>query len=489
MFVDTSISFAWEQRSEMKSTSSNSTCFPFACSLPSSRVAALLSVVILSMLIAAASAQEKPVAKHEFDQLTLHNGSRLEGLVVEEATLHIRFQFLATKQGVRTLVFEVTYDRTEVASISKASETGRALVKQLFNSIENSKRREAAKVKQLPLIKAPWIDGAGTAFLFQCPYFELLSNAQESLVRLVAVRLDEIFGAYVNSLGQRHQPRKPVRVILFHTLAEYRAWQQKKGISILNPAVYDAKADEILIGSDLENQSRQLEELNSKHQQQLKELTDQKKTLQKHYSGKPPALLTKQIQQLTYQLHTLHAENEATYAKIEAEFYAILYHEAFHAYLEQWVFPSARYYVPRWLNEGLAQIFENAFVEVDQLKIGRIDEKRLTEIQDEVRRGRFMTIQEILQSPAQQFFVRHTQESFEADRHYNASWALTHFLTFELKLLGSAALVEFVSTPVNAEEVKRFEKLVGMPMESCQLRWKEYLLRLRTDGSLRSTGS
>lgn len=473
----------------MKRIITTSARFPLACDSGCHSVGFLLSMVLLCLLIASSTAQEKPPVKHEFDQLTLHNGSRIEGLVVEEATLHIRFQFLASKPGVRTLVFEVIYDRSEIASISKAKEPGRTLAKEHFNRIETSKKREASKVEELSLNKAPWIEGTGTAFFYKGPYFELLSNAQESLVRLVAVRLDEIFGAYVNTLGQRHQPKKPVRVILFHTLDEYRTWQQKKGISILNPAVYDTKTDEILIGSDLGNQTRQLEELNTKHQGQLKELTDQKQKLQKHYNGQAPALLTKQIQQLTYQLHTLHTENEATYARIEAAFYAILYHEAFHAYLEQWVFPSSTYFVPRWLNEGLAQIFENAFVEVDQLKIGRIDEKRLLEIQDEVRRGRFMTIHEILQAPAQQFFVRHTQESFEADRHYDASWALTHFMTFELKLLGSPALVEFVSAPANADEVKRFEKLVGMPLESCQQRWEAYLLRLRTDGSLRPTGS
>lgn len=449
----------------------------------------VLAMVVFCLLIDSSCAQEKLPPKREFDQLTLHNGSRMEGLVVEEASLHIRFQFLVSKPGVRTLVFEVIYDRSEVASIAKAKEPGRGLAKQHFNRIETSQKREAAKVQQLSLLRAPWIEGNGSALLYKGPYFELLSDAQDSLVRLVAVRLDEIFGAYVNSLGQRHKPRKPVRIILFHTLAEYRAWQQKKGIPLLNPAVYDAKTDEILVGSDLENQAQQLQELNSKHQQQLKELIDQKKKLEKHYGGQPPPLLTKQVQQLTYQLQTLHAENEATYARIEAAFFAILYHEAFHAYLDQWVFPSGTYFVPRWLNEGLAQNFETAFVEVDELRIGRIDEKRLLDIQDEVRRGRFMTIREILQAPPQQFFVRHTQESFEADRHYNASWALTHFLTYDLKLLGSPALVDFVSAPAGGDEVKRFEKLVGMPIEQCGQRWKAYLLRLRTDGSLRPTGN
>lgn len=451
---------------------------------------AILSTLMLCCInTQTSSAQEKPVDTPAFDQLVLNNGSKMEGLVVEEASQQIRFQFLVSKPGVRTLVFEVTYDRSEVASISKAREPGRMLARQQINSIETSKNREAAKVKKLALVKSPWIDGTAAALLYQGPYFELFSNAKESLVRLVAVRLEEIFAAYVHTLGQRQQPMKTVRIILFHALSEYRDWQQKKGITIMNPAVYDARANEILVGSDLENQLQQLEELNNKHQLQLKELVDQKKQIEKHFNGQPPALLTKQSQQLAFQLKSLHTENEATYARIEASFFAVLYHEAFHAYLDQWVFPSDRYHVPRWLNEGLAQIFENAFVEVDELRIGRIDEKRLLNIQDEVRRGRFMTIREILQGPAQQFFVRHTQESFEANRQYNASWALTHFLTYDLRLLGNPALVEFVSSPANGDEVKRFEKMVGIPIEQCEQRWKAYLLRLRTDGSLRPGSS
>ena len=448
-------------------------------------VTLLLTAMFCCFGALAGSAQEKPVDKPVFDQIVLNNGSRMEGLVVEEATQHIRFQFLISKPGVRTLVFEVTYDRTEVASISKAKEPHRSLAQKHIHSIETSKKREETKVQQLTLVKSPWIDGTATALLYQGPYFELLSDAKESLVRLVAVRLEEIFAAYVRTLGQRQQPKKTVRIILFHTLGEYRAWQQKKGITILNPAVYDAKANEIAVGSDLENQLQQLEELNSTHQKQLKELTDQKKQIEKHFGGQPPAHLTKQIQQQIFQLKSLRTENEATFARIDAAFFAILYHEAFHAYLDEWVFPSNRYYVPRWLNEGLAQIYESAFVEVDKLRIGHIDEKRLLDIQDDVRRGRFMTIREILQAPGQQFFVRHTQESFEANRQYNASWAISEFIMFDLRLLGSPAMVEYVSSPANGDEIARFEKLVGMPLEQCEQRWKAYLLRLRTDGSLR----
>lgn len=454
-------------------------------SRPLPRFHGLLSLSLLCFLFSCAFTQDKPSDKPFFDQLTLSDGGRLEGIVTHETPQQVRFQFLIRKPGVRTLVFETLYDRSEIASISKAKEPGRTLAREMIAGLESRKKLEETKVQALPMLTTPWITGKGMAHRYVGPYFELISDADEQLVRLVAVRLDAIFAAYVNTLGKRQQPTRPVRILLFHTMKEYRDWQQRSGMQILNPAVYDAKSGEILVGTDLEQQALQLKELTAKHHQQLEELTDLRKKVDKHYSGQAPAILARKMQQDQLQLHNLIAENEATFARLQAGFFATLYHEAFHAYLDQWVFPATRYHVPRWLNEGLAQLFESAFIEINELRVGRIDEKRLADIQDTVTKGRFMTIREILQAPAQQFFVRHTQESFEADRQYNASWALAHFLTYELKLLTSQAMVEYVSSSQTGEEVKRFEKLTGMSLEQCEQRWKTYLLRLRTDGSLR----
>ena len=47
------------------------------------------------------------------------------------------------------------------------------------------------------------------------------------------------------------------------------------------------------------------------------------------------------------------------------------------------------------------------------------------------------------------------------------------------------ALSAICNQKIRGDEIARFEKLVGMPLEQCEQRWKDYLLRLRTDGSLR----
>ena len=46
-----------------------------------------------------------------------------------------------------------------------------------------------------------------------------------------------------------------------------------------------------------------------------------------------------------------------------------LYHEAFHAYLRNNVYPRQKYDVPPWLNEGLAVIFEGGLLEGNTLRV------------------------------------------------------------------------------------------------------------------------
>ncbi|MFO0813016.1 MAG: DUF1570 domain-containing protein [Gemmatales bacterium] len=441
-----------------------------------------MSALLCSWLLLHPHLQPESLA---FDQLVLTSGTTVEGLVLEETPQQIRFQFMLRRPGVRTLVFETVYERGEVSKVIKAPQPGRDLARQWLSALVSSKKLETDKLESLKLSSAPWITGEGNAHRYQGPYFELLSPAPLPLVRLVAVRLEAMFGGYIGTLGQRVQPVRPVTIFMFPSMVEYKKYLQLKGIPLLNPAIYDARGPHILIGCELPAQQEQYDQLRSKHAEQLKELLDQRKKIALHYGGRIPDLLRKQMQQLQQQLLATDADNESTLARLQASFFALLYHESFHAYLDQRVFPSEQYQVPRWLNEGLAQLFETALVEIGELRVGQIEEKRLSTVQDAVRKGRFMTIRELLQSPAQQFLVRHTTDSFEADRFYQASWALAHFLTFELKVLSKPALASYVAAKPGGDPIKAFEQLTGLTLADAEERYKQYLLRLRPDGTLR----
>src|SRR5205823_6595501 len=157
-----------------------------------------------------------------------------------------------------------------------------------------------------------------------------------------------------------------------------------------------------------------------------------------------------------------------------------LYHEAFHAYLANFVYPPGEADVPRWLNEGLAQIFETAFVEAGELRVGHADKMRLAHAQADLARGRVVPILELLRSGPKQFVVRHASDQQTSDRYYLTSWAVAFYLTFDRRLLGTKAMDDYVhALHRGTDPIAAFRDLVGEAPEQFEKEFHQYLDQLR----------
>src|SRR5205085_9379515 len=85
-------------------------------------------------------------------------------------------------------------------------------------------------------------------------------------------------------------------------------------------------------------------------------------------------------------------ENGAKFDRATGRLFALLYHESFHAYVTTFVYPplppdrvragAGAGELPRWLNEGLAQVFETAVVEAGELRADHADRERLARAKD-----------------------------------------------------------------------------------------------------------
>jgi hypothetical protein len=160
-----------------------------------------------------------------------------------------------------------------------------------------------------------------------------------------------------------------------------------------------------------------------------------------------------------------------------------LYHEAFHAYLAGFVYPPRGRAVPRWLNEGLAQIFETAILEAGELRVGHADPEWLKHVKEAVRKNQLVPVADLLKADSDKFLVGHASQQQASDGYYLGSWALAFYLTFDQRKLGTLELDEFVrSTRNGVEPQDAFCKLVGEPLPRFEESFHRYLRNLRADG-------
>src|SRR5207253_3002021 len=120
------------------------------------------------------------------------------------------------------------------------------------------------------------------------------------------------------------------------------------------------------------------------------------KDLSRLYRGAELTRVLAPLKDTRNQLNAAEGQNEAAFEQATRQLFAVLSHEAFHAYLATVVYPPPAAGPPRWLNEGLAQVFESAVVEAGELRVGHADRDRLARAKDGVRKGELVPLERLL---------------------------------------------------------------------------------------------
>ena len=119
-----------------------------------------------------------------------------------------------------------------------------------------------------------------------------------------------------------------------------------------------------------------------------------------------------------------------------------LYHESFHAYIRNWVFPRPQYDIPPWLDEGLAVLFEGGQLECNSLRVDVPNPAALKKLKADLAGPDAVGMAKLLAAGKQDFLIlaggQHGRgSSAAAERYYTAAWGLAYYLTFEKRLLAS----------------------------------------------------
>lgn len=101
-----------------------------------------------------------------------------------------------------------------------------------------------------------------------------------------------------------------------------------------------------------------------------------------------------------------------------------LQHEAFHQFVYQAISPD----LPVWLNEGLAQLFEEGLWNGDGFLLGEVPPRRLRQLDADVKNKRLIDFATILSMTPQQWADRLAADRGAGATQYNQSWAMVHFL-------------------------------------------------------------
>jgi hypothetical protein len=102
-----------------------------------------------------------------------------------------------------------------------------------------------------------------------------------------------------------------------------------------------------------------------------------------------------------------------------------LQHEAFHQFAWETISPN----LPIWLDEGLAQVFEEGVWAGESFILGQVPPRRIEDLQSDLRENRFTPLTDMLSMPRQAYQAR-MRDAKTGRAQYNQAWAMTQFLIF-----------------------------------------------------------
>jgi hypothetical protein len=101
-----------------------------------------------------------------------------------------------------------------------------------------------------------------------------------------------------------------------------------------------------------------------------------------------------------------------------------LQHEAFHQFAHSLISPE----LPVWLNEGLAQVFEEAVWNGSEFSLEQVPPRRIRQLDDDIDNRRLVKFETLMALTPEQWAKRLEDSHDAGATQYNQSWAMTYFL-------------------------------------------------------------
>jgi hypothetical protein len=431
-----------------------------------------------------------------FELLTLKNKTVYQGLLLGTTRDELEFAHIVQRPGKPMSAIVRVIPGGTVKRFDRLPPDQRDVLAARFHLFQ---RRATIEARNMETIKLrPLEGGDGSRLLYEGQWFELVSFADNESTRRCVVRIEQMFAGFRQILPPRLEPRDRLRILLFGSMDEFRGQLRRWNLQIENPAFYSPAQNMIVAGGDLSRFGEQLARVRSDHEKLLRRFNELEGAFQRRLAKVSRELVAggfqrqeikaelalrrttwrEQQTRLQRDIKEANRRNDTAFSEVTDRMLRRLYHEGFHAYLENFVFPHHEFHVDRWLNEGLAQIFENGQFDVKVLRLDAPDAALLAKLQQDLTSQSPLRLVQLLTAADSNFLRRHADDN--PDRWYLYAWGVAYFLAFERDLLDGDALTNYFEPLSKARpELARFEDLVGEPLDTFEIRWRDYMMKLR----------
>ncbi|MGO9111832.1 MAG: DUF1570 domain-containing protein [Thermoguttaceae bacterium] len=434
-----------------------------------------------------------------YEQVEMFDHSRYAGLIESEDGDWLTLIRIQSPRGQRMHLVIQPLDRRQILSVSRLDAGKRAALAQRIEEFRNRATIEAASMEAIRL-EPREAEGCNYRH-YRSNWFTLDSTADEQNTRRVIVRAEQIFAAYRQIVPPRSESSQPPRLVVLGSMDQYQSLLTKLGLKmkIENPACFLEDQNVVVVGSDLARLAAVTSQITAQNAQLRKDLHDLDGRLAERLrvvadslrksglsNGEIARELTrerekfkKQLEKKRDELRQSDQQIDRLFKKSASQTLVRLYHEAFHAYLRNNVYPRQKYDVPPWLNEGLAVIFEGGQLEGNTLRVDAPNPVAVRKLKADLAGPEPLELEKLLAAGEGQFLLTTSTRSGAVDRYYVYAWGLTFYLTFEKHLLGSPALEKYLqSGSARLAPAQRFQQLIGMPLEQFEKDWRAYIRAL-----------
>ena len=476
------------------------------------RSAVVVVAVLAGGVVAAEPRPGLATGAWKLESLRLHDGRRLEGLVVEpttadehrDPTAPIGFVQIVQPPGrMMELITWAPISAARIAAIEPLPAAEHALLAKRVDEFRNRRGRQHAAETAVTLVR----DDEDEAWRYAGRWFAMRSTADPSLTRKAVVLLEQVFAALEALVPLPPAPGEgsapPLLVTLCGTAAEYRGVQATLGIAADHLAFYVPARGQLVAGSDLPAMIEQERIAADSLALTEREIADRDRSFEVDVrrlagdlekqgipAGKRAEVVhaarsrwQRERDEMLAEVVAARRDNAAHVADARRAFAARLTHEAWHAYANRRLVATGRQPLPLWLDEGLAQVFETAPLEAGELRLDAPDPVRLKALEKLLAGRDAPPLVDLLRAGQSQFLIGHAGGRKASQQSYLMAWGLAFHLAVLEPVLTPASLAAICEPVEGADESARvvdFERLVGMPIAEFDTAWRRRMLTLRT---------